>query len=191
MPVSAAGLPHQLILEGQVAGFLRGRARECGHHHKQHPQPVGSARPVSVHQHVVEVLVVVTEHVHLHAECDRRVQVHQHPVNVVAADVEDPEVGAGSREFLTGPVIDVGEVQLPEPGPGSRLRWNLNQLHTALNEQRQERDPTWSELAQELGCTPSRLTNLRTARIADLGLMMRVTQWLGRPAAEFIHAAAW
>ena len=74
---------------------------------------------------------------------------------------------------------------------GGRLRWDLNQLHTALNEQRQERGLAWSELAQELGCTPSRLTNLRTARMADMGLTMRVTQWLGKPAAEFIHAAHW
>jgi hypothetical protein len=46
-------------------------------------------------------------------------------------------------------------------------------------------------LAQELGCTPSRLANLRTARMADMGLTMRATQWLGRPGAEFIHAAHW
>jgi hypothetical protein len=95
------------------------------------------------------------------------------------------------EEFLAGPVADVGDVQLPEPGPGSRLRWDLNQLHTALNEQREQRGLTWPGLARELGCTPGRLTNLRTARMADMGLTMRVTQWLGRPAAEFIHAAAW
>jgi hypothetical protein len=100
-------------------------------------------------------------------------------------------LGRAPEEFLTGPAIDVGNLQLPEPGPDSRLRWNLNQLHTALNEQRHQRGLTWSELAQELGCTPSRLTNLRTARTADMGLTMRVTQWLGRPAAEFIHAAHW
>ncbi len=47
------------------------------------------------------------------------------------------------------------------------------------------------ELAQELGCAPSRLTNLRTARMADLELTMRVTQWLEMPAAKFIHAARW
>jgi hypothetical protein len=32
----------------------------------------------------------------------------------------------------------------------------------ALNEQRQERGLAAPDLAQELGCTPSRLTNLRT-----------------------------
>jgi hypothetical protein len=100
-------------------------------------------------------------------------------------------LGRAPEEFLTGPVVDVGGARLPEPGPGSRLRWNLNQLHAALSERRQERGLTWPELAQELGCTPGRLTNLRTARMADMGLVMRVTQWLGRPAADFIHAARW
>jgi hypothetical protein len=100
-------------------------------------------------------------------------------------------LGRGPEEFLVGPAVDVGDAGLPDAGPDSRLRWDLNQLHTALNQRRQERGLTWSELAQELGCTPSRLTNLRTARMADLDLTMRVTQWLEKPAAEFIHAARW
>jgi len=37
----------------------------------------------------------------------------------------------------------------------------------------------------------SRLTNLRTARLADMDLAMRTTQWLRRPAAAFIHPAQW
>lgn len=100
-------------------------------------------------------------------------------------------LGRAPEEFLTGRIIDVGDARLPEPGPGSRLRWDLNQLHTAVNDKRQERGLTWAELAQDIGCTPSRLTNLRTARQADLALTMRVTQWLGRPAAAFVHAAQW
>ncbi len=95
------------------------------------------------------------------------------------------------EEFLTGPAVDVGDVRLPEAGPGNRLRWDLSQLHAELNEQRRERQLTWPALGEELGCTPSRLTNLRTARLADMDLTMRITQWLERPAAAFIHAARW
>lgn len=95
------------------------------------------------------------------------------------------------EDFLTGPVADVGDVRLPEAGPDRRLRWDLGQLHTALDERRRERRLTWAELAAELGCTPSRLTNLRTARLADMELTMRVTQWLGQPAARFVHPANW
>jgi hypothetical protein len=97
----------------------------------------------------------------------------------------------GPEDFLAGPVVDVGDVRLPGAGIDSRLRWNLNQLHAALNEQRRERDLTWAELAQELDCTPSRLTNLRSAHFADMGLAMRITQLLGQLAAAFIHAAQW
>jgi hypothetical protein len=95
------------------------------------------------------------------------------------------------EDFLTGPVIDVGDVRLPEAGPESRLRWHLNETHAALNAQRRERELTWAALAEELECTPSRLTNFRTARFADMDLAMRATQWLGQPAAAFIHPAQW
>lgn len=95
------------------------------------------------------------------------------------------------EDFLAGSVRDVGDVRLPNPGTDRRLRWDLNQLHTALNEQRQKQGLTWADLAQELDCTPARLTNLRTARLADMDLTMRVTQWLQQPAAAFIHPAEW
>ncbi|MHB1929108.1 MAG: hypothetical protein ACYDEN_01880 [Acidimicrobiales bacterium] len=100
-------------------------------------------------------------------------------------------LGSAPEEFLRGPVVDVGDVALPQAGADSRLRWNLTQLHAGLNEERRAHDLTWSELARELDCTPSRLTNLRTARFADMDLAMRVTQWLGQPAAAFIHPAQW
>jgi hypothetical protein len=95
------------------------------------------------------------------------------------------------EDFLAGPVLDVGDVRLPEVGADSRLRWDLNQLHAALNERRQQQRLTWAQLADELDCTPSRLTNLRSARLADMSLVMRITQWLGEPAAAFIHPAQW
>lgn len=100
-------------------------------------------------------------------------------------------LGRAPEEFLVGPVADLGDVRLPVPDSTSRLRWNLNQLHAALNEQRREQRLTWSKLAELIGRTPSRLTNLTNARLADMALTMRVTQWLRKPAAEFVHAALW
>jgi hypothetical protein len=99
-------------------------------------------------------------------------------------------LGRAPEEFLTAPALDVGEVRLPDPGPDSRLRWDLAQLHAAVNDERQRQGLTWAALARQLGCTPSRLTNLRTARMADMALTMRLTQWLRRPAAGFIHPAS-
>jgi hypothetical protein len=98
-------------------------------------------------------------------------------------------LGQAPEEFLVGPAVDVGDAQLPDPGPDRRLRWDLAQLHAALNEERQRQRLTWAELAGLIGCTPGRLTNLRTARMADMALAIRATQWLRKPAAEFIHPA--
>jgi hypothetical protein len=96
-----------------------------------------------------------------------------------------------AEDFLTGPVVDVGELRLPAAGPDARLRWDLGQLYATLASHRRDQQLSWAALAWELGCTPSRLTNLRTARLADLELTMRVTQRLTRPAAWFIHPAQW
>jgi hypothetical protein len=100
-------------------------------------------------------------------------------------------LGRAPEEFLTGPVADVGEVRLPEAGPDCRLRWDLAEVHVELNRQRHDRGLTWAQLARVLDTTPARLTNLRTARFTDLALAMRITQWLQRPAAAFIHPADW
>ena len=94
------------------------------------------------------------------------------------------------EDFLTDPV-DVGDVRLPVAGPDRRLRFDLPSLHAALNEERRGRGLTWTGLGAALDCTPSRLTNLRTARLADMDLTMRVTQWLGRPAAAYVHPTPW
>jgi hypothetical protein len=100
-------------------------------------------------------------------------------------------LGRAPEDFLTGPVVDVDDAGLPAAGPDRRLRWDLGQLHTALNEHRRGHQLTWAALAAELDCTPSRLTNLRTARLADMELTMRITQRLGQPAARFVHPAQW
>ena len=100
-------------------------------------------------------------------------------------------LGRVPEEFLTGQRREVGDVSLPTVGSDVRLRWDLPQLYDAVDSRRRQRDLTWVALASDLGCTSSRLTNLRTARLADMDLTMRLTQWLGRPAAEFVHPATW
>ena len=92
---------------------------------------------------------------------------------------------------MTGSTVDPGATQLPTAGPDRRLRWDLTELHAALDAARRGSNRTWPALAAQLGCTASRLTNLRTAKLADMELVMRITQWLGYPAARFIHPAAW
>jgi hypothetical protein len=81
---------------------------------------------------------------------------------------------------------------LPEPGPEFRLRWDLKALHAAMNERRGRESLTWLQLAQVLGCSPNQLTGLRSAKFAtSMTIAMRIVQWLGRPAAEFVYVASW
>lgn len=100
-------------------------------------------------------------------------------------------LGRPPEDFLAGPAVDVGDTRLPDAGPDRRLRWDLPRLYAVLDEQRRERGLTWVALGHELGCSPGRLTNLRTARLADMGLAMQVTQWVGRPAAGFVDSTRW
>jgi hypothetical protein len=89
---------------------------------------------------------------------------------------------------------------LPAAGPDRRLRWNLNgpprrpvpSLYEAMDARRKHESLTWVQLAHRLQCTPNQLTGLRTARFAiGMRLAMRITQWLERPAADFVYAARW
>ena len=71
-------------------------------------------------------------------------------------------------------------------------RWDLKAMHAALDERHTERGLTWKALAAELGCRDNQLTGLRTAKFAtSMRLAMRITQWLGLPAAAFVHPARW
>jgi hypothetical protein len=103
------------------------------------------------------------------------------------------------ESFLTGSSC-VGVVALPAAGPDRRLRWNLHVspryphpgLYEALNAQRERDRLTWPQQARRLQCSPNQLTGLRTARYAiRMTLAMLITQWLQRPAADFVYAAGW
>jgi hypothetical protein len=96
------------------------------------------------------------------------------------------------ESFLAGEGRSPTEAPLPAAGPDRRLRWNLRTLHAALDERRRAQQLTWRQLAAIIGCTPSQLTGLRTARFATgMNVAMRVVQWLERPAADFVYPATW
>jgi hypothetical protein len=99
-------------------------------------------------------------------------------------------LGRTPESFVPG----AGDTDAPLPAAGAdrRPRWRLKLLYEALDAERRERALTWPALADQLHCTPSQLTGLRTARFAtSMRLAMRICRWLGRPAADFIHAARW
>ena len=101
-------------------------------------------------------------------------------------------LGRTPESFLTMPPAPRHDAILPSAGPDQRLRWDLGAVYDALDQHRRERDLTWKELARKLRCTDNQLRGIRTARYAiAMRLMMRIVQWLERPAATFIHAARW
>lgn len=100
-------------------------------------------------------------------------------------------LGRTPESFLFGGVAPTG-AELPSAGPDRRLRWDLTGLFEAMEAQRRTQAITWRELALTLGCTPSQLTGIRTARYAaGMSVAMSITQWLERPAADFIYSARW
>ena len=100
-------------------------------------------------------------------------------------------LGRTPESFLAGAALDAG-MPLPACGPDRRPRWDLKALHAGLNEARGSRGATWAQAARDLGCEPRQLTGLKSARFATgIGLAMRVTQWVGCPAADFIYVARW
>lgn len=99
-------------------------------------------------------------------------------------------LGRTPESFIATPAVSGG--QFPPVDRGLRLRWNLPMLYDALNARRKERALSWAETARDLRCSESQLTGIRTAKYAiGMRLAMRITQWLGRPAADFVYAANW
>ncbi len=108
-------------------------------------------------------------------------------------------LGCPPEDFVVG-AAPATRAPLPVAGPDRRLRWHLHAtprrdvpgLYEALDQRRRECDTTWPALARELQCGSSQLTGLRRARFAvGMTLAMAITQWLARPAADFVYAARW
>jgi hypothetical protein len=100
--------------------------------------------------------------------------------------------GATRATRRTGATTDDERFALPAAGPDRRLRWALKLLYASMDEKRRQEGLTWSALASQLGCTSNQLTGLRTAKFATgMDLAMRIVQWLGRPAADFVYPARW
>jgi len=101
-------------------------------------------------------------------------------------------LGRSPESFLNGATGDDERFDLPVTGPDRRLRWALKLLYASMDEKRRQDGLTWPALAAILGCTPNQLTGLRTAKFAaGMDLAMRIVQWIGRPAADFVYRATW
>jgi hypothetical protein len=101
-------------------------------------------------------------------------------------------LGRSPESFLQGATGDDERFALPMAGPDRRLRWALKLLYASMDEKRRQDGLTWRALAPVLHCSPNQLTGLRTAKFAtNMDLAMRIVQWIGRPAADFVYPATW
>jgi hypothetical protein len=105
-------------------------------------------------------------------------------------------LGRSPESFLSGRSPAAGAAAsaeaLPDVGAQRILRFDTKGLHAALDEARRERRLTWRQLASELpGFKEGMLTNLATGPAIGFPRVMRITQWLGRPAAEFMRGYDW
>ena len=102
-------------------------------------------------------------------------------------------LGRSPESFLAGrSASTIAAEALPNVGPERILRFDTKAIHAALDEARRERGLTWRQVAAELpGFKEGMLTNLATGPAIGFPRVMRITQWLGRPAAEFMRGYDW
>ena len=102
-------------------------------------------------------------------------------------------LGRTPESFLSGrDLAPTAREMLPSAGPSRILRFDTRAMHAALNEERINREMTWKQIAQELpGFTESMLTSLATRPLIGFPRVMKITQWLCRPAASFVRDLGW
>jgi hypothetical protein len=74
----------------------------------------------------------------------------------------------------------------PFPGESGHGRWNFQALHAAVDAQRIERQMTGAQVAKEIRISSSSISTLALGGMVGFPRVMRITSWLGRPAADFV-----
>jgi len=87
------------------------------------------------------------------------------------------------RGFPVGPI--------PERPASRVLRFDTRKLHAAIDEARHARRLTWQQVGDESGAPVSHARHLAKGGRTAFPYVTRLTVWLGRPAAEFIHATTY
>jgi hypothetical protein len=75
---------------------------------------------------------------------------------------------------------------LPDVPSDRILRFDARKMYSELDSRRAERGLTWKQVAEEIGgFSASMLTRLSQGGRVGFSHVMRITRWLGRPAAAF------
>jgi hypothetical protein len=101
-------------------------------------------------------------------------------------------LGRSPESFVPG-LLESGaaNVLLPDVPSGNVLRFDTKKLHAALDTERASRGLSWAQVARQTRMTAAMLTHLAAGGRTGFPHVMRMTAWLGRPAAEFTRASDW
>jgi hypothetical protein len=81
---------------------------------------------------------------------------------------------------------------LPDVASHQILRFDTRKMYSALDAQRIARGMTWKQVADEIGgFTAAMLKRLSEGGRTGFPQVMRITRWLGRPAASFTRISDW
>jgi hypothetical protein len=95
------------------------------------------------------------------------------------------------ESFVVGGVHSSTDAQLARLRPGRILRFDTRALHVALNARRVELGFTWADVSRAIpGATPSTLRHLSSGGRTGFPHVVRLTQWLGRPVADFTRSVS-
>ena len=101
-------------------------------------------------------------------------------------------LGRTPESFVPGADIPRHLGKLRELGTSQILRWNTKALHAALDAKRTCGGLSWNEVAIRIGGVNARgLARMAKGGRTHFPLVMRITKWLGKPAAHFTRASDW
>ena len=107
----------------------------------------------------------------------RNVTTCQHALHLLRWLDKTPE------SFLIRAQVDES---LPFSAEG-RLYWSMRALADAVSNEKEKRNRTWKQVAQELNCSPNQASGLSKIRYGiNIHRAMKFTQWLHRPSTDFI-----
>ena len=98
-------------------------------------------------------------------------------------------LGRSPESFVVGEgSMTANGADLPPRSVGGTLRFDARAIFDSLEEQRVERRLTWRQVADESGvASPAALTRFRTGGRVSFPEIMKVLNWLGKPAAKFVR----
>ena len=70
-------------------------------------------------------------------------------------------------------------------------RFDAQALYLALDEQRQARGMSWSDIAGEIGVSASTLRRTKAGGRMEVDGMIAMVDWLGVPVETFVRESSW